>query len=156
MLQVVVAASQAGKEKGEWLQEDTENLPASIVAPKEYKQRHKGMQPCGENPLTTLVTSPLKYENENEWQPCGENPLTMLVTSPLKYENENEWLKEDKNVLHESMCLESPKSEKEMDTTWESVTIETLSLDDLREKDDVITAALQNPEALVRKACNSS
>jgi hypothetical protein len=132
MLQVVVAASQAGKGKGEWLQEEIENVPASIVAPKEYKQRQKGMQPCSENPLTTLVTSPYKYENENEW------------------------LKEEKNVIHESVCLESPKSEKEMDVTWKSVTIETLLSDDVREKDDVATAALQNPEAQVRKTCNSS
>jgi hypothetical protein len=126
MLQVV-AASQSGKGKGEWLQEDIENIPASIVAPKEYKQKKKGMQTRGENPLTTLITSPQKYENEREW------------------------LKENKNMLHESLNLEFPKSKRERDKTWKSVRIEAASLDAVRENGDVATAALQNPKAQVRK-----
>jgi hypothetical protein len=130
MLQVT-AASQAGKGKGEWLQEDIENLPALIVAPKEYKQRKKGMQTHGENPLTALITS-------------------------QKYVNGREWLKENKNVLHELLNLEFPESKRDRNKTRNSVTIEAAPLDDVRENGDAATTALQNAGAQVRKTCNSS
>jgi hypothetical protein len=129
MLQVV-SAFQADRDSGEWLQEDIENMSASIVAPKEYKVGQKGMQTCDENPLTAFITS-------------------------QKYENERELIKEDKDAPQEYLCLESPKSERERDNTWKNVTSDSVSLDDVREKDDVATAALQNPEAQVRKTCTN-
>jgi hypothetical protein len=130
MLQVT-SASQAGKGKGRWLQEDIENFPASIVARKEYKQRKQGMQTHGENPLTALITSG-------------------------KYVNERELLKENKSMLHESLNLEFPKYGRKRDEPCKSVTIGAAPLDDMQENHDVATAALQNAEAQVRETCNSS
>lgn len=121
----MTAASQAGRKKGECLQEDIENLPALIVAPKENKQRKKGMKTHGENPLTTLITS----------QKCV---------------NKREWLREKENILHELLNLESPKSKSERNETCKSVTIEAAPFDDKRENGDAATAALQNAEAKVR------
>ncbi|PNF37251.1 hypothetical protein B7P43_G00396 [Cryptotermes secundus] len=121
----VTTASKAGRKKGECLQEDIENLPALMVAPKEYKQRKKGMKTHGENPLTTLITS----------QKCI---------------NKREWLKEKENILHELLNLESPKSKRERNKTCKSVTIEAVPLDDVRENGDAATAALRNAEAQKR------
>lgn len=118
----------AGKATGDEMREDIENLPASTFSAQECQYRKGGMQTHGENALSSRTSSPQEYEHQ--WK----------------------WLMENKNILHESLKLQSQQSTGERNKVWMNVKIVALSLNDAVNNGHVTKASLQNSEKFIPSA----
>jgi hypothetical protein len=118
----------AGKATRDKMQEDIENLLVSTFAAEECQQRKGGMPTHGENAFLSLTTSPQEYEHRRKW------------------------LLENKNMLHESLKLQSQQSTGERNKVWVNAKIVALSLNDVLNSGHVTKASLQNPENFMPSA----
>lgn len=118
----------ASKATRDEMQEDIENLPASTFAAEECQHKKGGMQTYGENALSSRTTSPQEYEHQRKW------------------------LMENKNILCESLKLQSQKSTGDRNKVWMDVKIVALSLNDALNNGHVTNASLQNSENFIPSA----
>jgi len=118
----------AGKATRDEMQEDIENLPASTFAAEQCQHRKGGMQTHGENALSSRTNSPQEYEHQRKW------------------------LMENKNMLHESLKLQSEQSTGERNKVWMNAKIVALSLNGVLNNGHVTKASLQNSENCIPSA----
>jgi len=118
----------AGKATRDEMREDIENLPASTFSAEECQHRKEGMQTHGENAFSSQTNPPQEYEHR--WK----------------------WLMENKNMLHESLKLQSQQSAGERNKVWMKAKIVALSLNDVLNNGHVTKASLQNSENFIPSA----
>ena len=118
----------AGKATRDKMQEDIENLPASTISAEECQHRKGGIQKHGENALSSRT-----------------NP-------PQEYEHQRKWLMENRNMLHESLKLQSQQTTGERNKVWMNARIVALSLNEVLNNGHVKTASLQNSENFIPSA----
>jgi hypothetical protein len=124
----VCDAHVASKATRDEMREDIENLPASTFSAGECPHRKGGIQTHGENALSSQT-----------------NP-------PQEYEHRRKWLMENKNMLQESLKLQSQQTTGERNKVWMNVKIVALSLNDVLNNGHVTKASLQNSENFIPSA----
>jgi hypothetical protein len=118
----------ADKATRDEMREDIENLPACTFSVEECQHRKEGMQTHGENALSSQT---------NPAQDC---------------EHRRKWLMENKNMLHESLKLQSQQSAGERNKVWMNAKIVAVSLNEVLNDGHVTKASLQNSENFIPSA----